>query len=321
LQVSFDNSVGHDFIEDADARFDFYKKVETRVPFDLQMMNKITKEGLPNKTLNIVMAGTGVGKSLFMCHCAAANMTEGKNVLYITMEMAEERIAERIDANLLDATMDELKSWPKTTYDKRMNKLKERCTGRLVVKEYPTASANANHFRHLIQELRIKRNFKPDVIYIDYLNICASFRIRGGINAGSYTIVKAIAEELRGLAVECNVPIISATQTNRQGYASSDVGLEDTSESFGLPATADFMVALTQTEELKNLDQFMVKQLKNRYADPNFHRKFVIGVDKNKMRLYDVEQSAQKEIVDDTPLFDRSQEKPKDMKSLFDEFK
>ena len=321
LQVSFDNSVGHDFIEDADARFDFYKKVETRVPFDLQMMNKITKEGLPNKTLNIIMAGTGVGKSLFMCHCAAANMTEGKNVLYITMEMAEERIAERIDANLLDATMDELKSWPKTTYDKRMNKLKERCTGRLVVKEYPTASANANHFRHLIQELRIKRNFKPDVIYIDYLNICASFRIRGGINAGSYTIVKAIAEELRGLAVECNVPIISATQTNRQGYASSDVGLEDTSESFGLPATADFMVALTQTEELKKLDQFMVKQLKNRYADPNFHRKFVIGVDKNKMRLYDVEQSAQKEIVDDTPLFDRSQEKPKDMKSLFDEFK
>ena len=320
LQVSFDNSVGHDFIDDADSRYEFYHQVETRVPFDLEMMNKITKDGLPTKTLNIILAGTGVGKSLFMCHCAAANMTEGKNVLYITMEMAEERIAERIDANLLDVTMEELNVLPKSAYDKKMDRLKKRCTGKLVIKEYPTASANANHFRHLIQELRTKKNFKPDVIYIDYLNICTSFRIRGGANAGSYAIVKAIAEELRGLAVECNVPIISATQTNRQGFSSSDIGLEDTSESFGLPATADFMVALSQTEELERLNQYMVKQLKNRFADPSFHRKFVIGVDKSRMRLYDVEQSAQKEIIDDTPLFDRN-ESSKTLKNLFDDFK
>mgnify|MGYP001481986207 CR=1 FL=1 len=322
LQVSFDNSVGHDFIEDADDRHAFYHQVEQRVPFDLEMMNKITKGGLPNKTLNIVMAGTGVGKSLFMCHCAAANMLESKNVLYITMEMAEERIAERIDANLLDVTMEELTVLPKSAYDKKMNRLKKKCTGKLIVKEYPTASANANHFRHLLQELRTKKNFKPDVIYIDYLNICASFRIRGGANAGSYAIVKAIAEELRGLAVEFNVPIVSATQTNRTGFSSSDIGLEDTSESFGLPATADFMLAISQTEELEQLNQYMVKQLKNRYADPNFHKRFVVGVDKSKMKLFDVEQSAQKGLVDDTPLFDRSQDKPnKDLKSLFDDFK
>ena len=321
LQVSFDNSVGHDFIDDAEERFKFYKTVETRVPWDLEMMNKITKEGLPTKTLNIVLAGTGVGKSLFMCHAAAANMMEGKNVLYITMEMAEERIAERIDANLLDVTMEELNVLPESAYEKKMDRLKKRVTGKLVIKEYPTATANANHFRHLIQELRTKKNFKPDVIYIDYLNICASFRIRGGANAGSYAIVKAIAEELRGLAVECNVPIISATQTNRQGYSSSDIGLEDTSESFGLPATADFMVALSQTEELEKLNQYQVKQLKNRYADPAFHRKFVIGVDKSKMRLYDVEQSAQKEIIDDTPLFDRSQDAKTNIKNIFDDFK
>ena len=322
LQVSFDNSIGHDFIEDADDRHAFYHQVEQRVPFDLEFMNKITKGGLPNKTLNMVMAGTGVGKSLFMCHCAANNMLEGKNVLYITMEMAEERIAERIDANLLDVTMEELTVLPKSAYDKKMERLKKRCTGKLIVKEYPTASANSNHFRHLLQELRTKKNFKADVIYIDYLNICASFRIRGGANAGSYAIVKAIAEELRGLAVEFNVPIISATQTNRAGFSSSDIGLEDTSESFGLPATADFMLAISQTEELEQLNQYMVKQLKNRYADPNFHKRFVVGVDKSKMRLFDVEQSAQKELVDDTPLFDRSQDKPnKDLKSLFDDFK
>lgn len=322
LQVSFDNSVGHDFIEDAESRYDFYHQAEVRVPWDIDLLNKITKGGIPNKTLNIVMAGTGVGKSLFMCHMAAANVLEGKNVLYITMEMAEERIAERIDSNLLDVTMEELNIIPKTAYEKKMNRLKDRCTGKLVIKEYPTASANANHFRHLLQELRTKKNFKPDVIYIDYLNICASFRIRGGANAGSYAIVKAIAEELRGLAVEFNVPIISATQTNRSGFSSSDIGLEDTSESFGLPATADFMLAISQTEELEQLNQYMVKQLKNRYADPSFHRRFVVGVDKSKMRLFDVEQSAQKELIDDTPLFDRSQDKPnKDLKSLFDDFK
>ena len=322
LQVSFDNSVGHDFIEDAESRYDFYHQAEVRVQWDIDLLNKITKGGIPNKTLNIVMAGTGVGKSLFMCHMAAANVLEGKNVLYITMEMAEERIAERIDSNLLDVTMEELNIIPKTAYEKKMNRLKDRCTGKLVIKEYPTASANANHFRHLLQELRTKKNFKPDVIYIDYLNICASFRIRGGANAGSYAIVKAIAEELRGLAVEFNVPIISATQTNRSGFSSSDIGLEDTSESFGLPATADFMLAISQTEELEQLNQYMVKQLKNRYADPSFHRRFVVGVDKSKMRLFDVEQSAQKELVDDTPLFDRSQDKPnKDLKSLFDDFK
>ena len=322
LQVSFDNSVGHDFIEDADNRYDFYHQAEVRVPWDIDLLNKITKGGIPNKTLNIVMAGTGVGKSLFMCHMAAANVLEGKNALYITLEMAEERIAERIDANLLDVTMEELNIIPKTAYEKKMNRLKDRCTGKLVIKEYPTASANSNHFRHLLQELRTKKNFKPDVIYIDYLNICASFRIRGGANAGSYAIVKAIAEELRGLAVEFNVPIISATQTNRSGFSSSDIGLEDTSESFGLPATADFMLAISQTEELDQLNQYMVKQLKNRYADPSFHRRFVVGVDKSKMRLFDVEQSAQKELVDDTPLFDRSQDKPnKDLKSLFDDFK
>ena len=321
LQVSFDNSVGHDFIEDADDRHAFYHQVEQRVPFDLEMMNKITKGGLPNKTLNIVMAGTGVGKSLFMCHCAAANMLESKNVLYITMEMAEERIAERIDANLLDVTMEELTVLPKSAYDKKMDRLKKKCTGKLIVKEYPTASANANHFRHLIQELRTKRNFKPDVIYIDYLNICSSFRIRGGTNAGSYAIVKAIGEELRGLAVEHDVPIISATQTNRSGFSSSDIGLEDTSESFGLPATADFMLAISETEELEALNQYMVKQLKNRYADPSFHRRFVVGVDKSKMRLFDTEQAAQKEIVDDTPLFDRSQDQKASLKDMFDDFK
>tara|TARA_B110000858_G_scaffold101369_1_gene116486 strand:- start:2110 stop:3480 length:1371 start_codon:yes stop_codon:yes gene_type:complete len=321
LQVSFDNSVGHDFIDDAEERYDFYHQKETRVPFDLELMNKITKGGIPNKTLNIIMAGTGVGKSLFMCHCAAANMVAGKNVLYVTMEMAEERIAERIDANLLDVTMEDLAILPKEAYNKKMDRIKSKTVGKLIIKEYPTATANANHIRHLVQELITKKNFKPDVVYIDYLNICASSRLKGGMNAGSYTIVKSIAEELRGLAVELNVPIISATQTNRSGYSSSDIGLEDTSESFGLPATADFMLALQQTEELEALDQFMVKQLKNRYADPAFHRRFVIGVDKSKMRLYDVEQAAQSDIVDDTPIFDKGKFGSSDEKSLKDVFK
>ena len=288
LAVSFDNHIGHDYLQDYEERFKFYHQKESRIQFDLDYFNKITKGGLPNKTLNIALAGTGVGKSLFMCHMAAASLMDGHNVLYITMEMAEERIAERIDANLLDVSMEELNIIPKTGYEKKMNRLKDRCTGKLVVKEYPTASANANHFRHLLQELRVKKNFKPDVIYIDYLNICASFRIRGGVNAGSYAIVKAIAEELRGLAVEFNVPIISATQTNRGGFANTDVGLEDTSESFGLPATADLMFALISTEELDEQKQILVKQLKNRYNDLVSNRKFVIGVDKSKMKLFDV---------------------------------
>ena len=322
LQVSFDTSVGHDFIDDAESRFEYYHNKEVQTPFDLEMMNKITKGGLPNKTLNIILAGTGVGKSLFMCHCAASNIMIGKNVLYITMEMAEERIAERIDANLLDVTLDDLSILPKESYDKKMNRLKEKITGRLVIKEYPTASANANHFRHLLQELQTKRNFKPDIIYIDYLNICASSRIRGGSNAGSYTIVKAIAEELRGLAVEFNVPLVSATQTTRSGYSSSDIGLEDTSESFGLPATADFMLAISQTEDLERLNQLLVKQLKNRYSDPAFHKRFVVGIDKSKMRLYDVEQTAQQDIVDDSPIFDKGKfGQQADIKSIFENFK
>ena len=321
LQVSFDNSVGHDFIDDSESRYDFYHQKETRVPFDLELMNKITKGGIPNKTLNIILAGTGVGKSLFMCHMAAAQMCEGKNVLYITMEMAEERIAERIDANLLDVTMEDLAILPKESYEKKMARLQSKTVGKLIIKEYPTATANSNHIRHLIQELKTKKNFKPDIIYIDYLNICASSRLKGGMNAGSYTIIKAIAEELRGLAVEFNVPIVSATQTNRSGYSSSDIGLEDTSESFGLPATADFMVALSQTEELESLNQFMVKQLKNRYADPAFHRRFVIGVDKSKMRLYDVEQTAQGDMMDDGPIFDKGKFGSSDSGSLKDVFK
>jgi|TARA_R110000868_G_scaffold9000_10_gene45675 replicative DNA helicase len=317
LQVSFDTSVGHDFIDDAESRFDYYHNQEVQVPFDLQMMNLITKGGIPNKTLNIILAGTGVGKSLFMCHMAASHILIGKNVLYITMEMAEQRIAERIDANLLDVSLDNLAKLDKASYDSKMARLMKRVTGKLIIKEYPTASANANHFRHLIQELKTKRNFKPDVIFIDYLNICSSFRVKGGSNAGSYTIIKSIAEELRGLAVEHDVPIISATQTTRTGYSSSDIGLEDTSESFGLPATADFMVAISQTEELEGLNQMLVKQLKNRYSDIAANKRFVIGVDKSKMRLYDVEQSAQSELVDDTPVFDKSKFGGKDMFSKF----
>ena len=306
LSVSFDSNIGHDFIEDWDERYEFMHREEERVPFDLDLMNKITKGGLPNKTLNICMAGTGVGKSLFMCHSAASSLLRGKNVLYITMEMAEEKIAERIDANLLDISLDQLGDLPKMMYEKKINRVREKTKGKLIIKEYPTATAHSGHIRHLLQELDLKREFKPDIIFIDYLNICASFRVRPGSNVNSYTYIKSIAEELRGLAVEFDVPIMSATQTNRTGFVSTDVGLEDTSESFGLPATADFMFALISTEDLEELDQIMVKQLKNRYNDPSFHKRFVLGVDRSKMRLYDCEQSAQDELVDIGPIMDQT---------------
>jgi archaellum biogenesis ATPase FlaH len=305
LAVSFDTHIGHDFLNDSDERYEFYHRSEVRVPFDLDYFNKITKGGVPKKTLNIALAGTGVGKSLFMCHCAAANLTRGLNVLYITLEMAEEKIAERIDANLLDVTIDELSMLPKESYDKKISRLKSNTHGKLIIKEYPTASAGSGNFRHLLNELKMKKNFVPDVIYIDYLNICASSRLRYGANVNSYTYVKAIAEELRGLAVEFNVPIFSATQTTRSGYSNTDVGLEDTSESFGLPATADFMFALISTEELQDLNQILVKQLKNRYSDPSFYKRFIVGVDRARMKLYDVEQTAQEDLID-TPLMDQS---------------
>ena len=298
LSVSFDNSIGHDYLENSDERYDFYHRKEERIPFDLDMFNKITKGGLPIKTLNIALAGTGVGKSLFMCHCAAGNMSMGRNVLYITMEMAEERIAERIDANLLNVTLDDLLDLPKETYDRKVASLKSKVTGKLIIKEYPTASASSLHFRTLLNELNLKKSFVPDIIYIDYLNICTSSRIKQGSNINSYTYVKSIAEELRGLAVEFGVPIVSATQTTRSGYGSSDPGLEDTSESFGLPATADMMFALITSEELEGLGQIMVKQLKNRYTDPSQFKRFVVGVDKPKMRLYDIDDSGQNGIVD-----------------------
>ena len=308
LGVSFDVSIGHDYFLNADDRFDFYHKVEDRIPFDLDYMNRITKGGLVRKSLNVALAGTGVGKSLFMCHCAANNLTQGKNVLYITMEMAEEKIAERIDANLLNVTVDELSVLPKDAYDKKIGRIKEKTTGKLIIKEYPTASAGSAHFRHLLNELRIKRNFIPDIIYIDYLNICCSSRIRTGANVNSYTYIKAIAEELRGLAVEFSVPLVTATQTTRSGYGNTDVELTDTSESFGLPATADLMFALISSENLESLNQIMIKQLKNRYNDPTIHKKFVVGIDRAKMRLYDVEQSAQDDISkeDDKPVFNKS---------------
>ena len=292
LAVSFDKSVGHDYIEDAEARFKFYHTKEKRYQFDLDYMNRITKGGVPSKTLNIALAGTGVGKSLFMCHVASSYLLQGLNVLYITLEMAEERIAERIDANLLDVTMEDLHDMPKQLYDGKIKKLREKTQGQLIVKEYPTASAHAGHFKSLINELALKKSFRPDVIFIDYLNICASSRFKGG-NISSYFYIKAIAEELRGLAVEHNVPIFSATQTTRTGFVSTDIGLEDTSESFGLPATADFMFALMSNEELEALGQMKVKQLKNRYNDPSVNRAFIIGVDRAKMRLYDVQQSSQ----------------------------
>ena len=296
LAVSFDNHIGHDYIEDADARFKFYHTKEKKYQFDLSYFNKITKGGVPSKTLNIALAGTGVGKSLFMCHCASAYLAQGLNVLYITLEMAEERIAERIDANLLDTTIDDLHALPKDLYDSKILKVKNKTNGQLIIKEYPTASAHSGHFRSLFNELALKKSFKPDVVFIDYLNICASQRFKGG-NISSYFYIKAIAEELRGLAVEFNVPIFSATQTTRTGFVSTDIGLEDTSESFGLPATADFMFALMSNEELEQLGQMKVKQLKNRYNDPSMNRSFIVGVDRAKMKLYDVENTAQN-IVD-----------------------
>lgn len=294
LSVGFDNSVGHDYIMNAPERYDFYHRVESRIPFDLDLFNKITNGGMPNKTLNVVLAGTGVGKSLFMCHVAASCLAQGKNVLYITMEMAEERIAERIDANLMNIDMDQLHDLPRQMYDNRIDKIKERTQGRLIVKEYPTAGAHCGHFKSLLNELSLKQSFHPDIIIVDYLNICTSSRIKQGAGVNSYTYIKAIAEEMRGLAVEHNVPILSATQTTRGGFANTDVDLTDTSESFGLPATVDFMFALISTEELEELNQLMVKQLKNRYNDPTVNRKFIIGVDRAKMKLYDVEAAAQK---------------------------
>jgi replicative DNA helicase len=298
LGVSFDSNVGHDYMQDFDERYDFYHRVESRIKFDLDVFNKITKGGLPIKTLNIALAGTGVGKSLFMCHCAAGALSQGFNVLYITLEMAEERIAERIDANLLNITMDELHTIPKEDYERKFSTLKNKVQGKLIIKEYPTASASTLHFRALLNELALKKSFRPDIIFVDYLNICASARIKAGGNVNSYTYIKSIAEELRGLAVEFNLPVVSATQTTRSGYSNSDVDLTDTSESFGLPATADFMFALITNEELEALGQIMVKQLKNRYSDPNYYKRFVVGVDRAKMRLYDTEQSAQSDIID-----------------------
>lgn len=298
LGVCFDTSIGHDYIDDALERYDFYNRVEDRIPFDLAYFNAITKDGLPRKTLNIALAGTGVGKSLFMCHVAASCLKQSKNVLYITLEMAEERIAERIDANLMDTPVDQLKDIPKATFENRVKKITDKTQGRLIIKEYPTASAHVGHFKALLNELSLKRNFKPDIIFIDYLNICSSARFKPSSNVNSYMMVKSIAEELRGLAVEYNLPIVSATQTTRGGYGNTDVELTDTSESFGLPATADFMFALISTEDLEKMGQLMVKQLKNRYNDPSLHKRFLIGVDRAKMKLFDLEQSAQTNIHD-----------------------
>ena len=306
LGVAFDTNVGHDYVENAEQRWDFYNHEESRIPFDLEYFNKITKGGVPNKTLNIALAGTGVGKSLYMCHVAASALTEGHNVLYITMEMAEERIAERIDANLLNIPIDQLENMSKDMFTTKVADLARKTTGRLIVKEYPTGAAHAGHFRALLNELKLKKQFTPDVIFVDYLNICASSRMKGmGGAINSYTYVKAIAEELRGLAVEFDLPVFSATQTTRSGFGNTDVGLEDTSESFGLPATADLMFALISTEELEKDGQIMVKQLKNRYNDPTMHKRFVVGIDRAKMRLFDVEETEQT-LVDDTPVFDNS---------------
>lgn len=298
LSVSFDTHIGHDFLEDYEERYDFYHRKVERIPFDIKMLNRITKEGLPRKTLNLILAGTGVGKTLMMCHFAAANLMQGNNVLYITLEMAEERIAERIDANLMNIPLNELETLPKDSYAKKLERVKGKTAGKLVIKEYPTASVGAGHFRHLLNELKSKKKFIPDIIYIDYLNLCISSRMKMGSNVNSYTLIKSIAEELRGLAVEYNLPIFSATQTNRTGYTNSDVGLEDTSESFGLPMTTDFMIAAISTEELEDMNQIMVKQLKNRYNDPATNRRFVLGIDKARMRLYDIEQAPTNANVD-----------------------
>ena len=298
LAVTFDNHIGHDYLEDYEERYDFYHQKEEKIPFDLEFFNKITKGGLPNKTLNVALAGTGVGKSLFMCHCASSVLLQNKNVLYITLEMAEEKIAERIDSNLLNCDIQNITELPKIMFENKVTSISKKTQGKLVIKEYPTASAHVGHFRALLNDLALKKSFKPDIIYIDYLNICASSRYSKLGNVNSYSYIKAIAEELRGLAVEASVPIVSATQTTRSGYGSSDVDLTDTSESFGLPATADLMFALISTEELEEISQIMVKQLKNRYNDPTINKRFVVGIDRAKMRLYDVEQSAQQGITD-----------------------
>ena len=321
LSTSFDSNIGHDFLEDYESRFDFYHTEEEKIPFDLEMMNKITKGGLPNKSLNICMAGTGVGKSLFMCHMASSCLLQGKNVLYVTMEMAEEKIAERIDANLLDISLNDLQDLPKEMYDRKIKRVRDKTKGKLIIKEYPTASAHVGHLRHLLQELSLKKDFVPDMVFIDYLNICASSRVRPGGQVNTYSYVKSIAEEMRGLAVEFDVPIMSATQTNRTGFVSTDIGLEDTSESFGLPATADFMFAVMSTEELQELDQIMIKQLKNRYNDPTYNRRFVLGVDRAKMRLYDCEQSAQDELIDTGPVMDNSETGARMQSEKMDNFK
>jgi len=321
LSTSFDSNIGHDFLEDYESRFDFYHTEEEKIPFDLEMMNKITKGGLPNKSLNICMAGTGVGKSLFMCHMASSCLLQGKNVLYVTMEMAEEKIAERIDANLLDISLNDLQDLPKEMYDRKIKRVRDKTKGKLIIKEYPTASAHVGHLRHLLQELSLKKDFVPDMMFIDYLNICASSRVRPGGQVNTYSYVKSIAEEMRGLAVEFDVPIMSATQTNRTGFVSTDIGLEDTSESFGLPATADFMFAVMSTEELQELDQIMIKQLKNRYNDPTYNRRFVLGIDRAKMRLYDCEQSAQDELIDTGPVMDNSETGARMQSEKMDNFK
>ena len=320
LAVSFDNHIGHDYLEDYEERYDLYHRKEDKIKFDLEFFNKITKGGIPNKTLNIALAGTGVGKSLFMCHVASSVLLQNKNVLYITLEMAEEKIAERIDANLLNVPIQDITELPRPMFENKVVSLSKKTQGTLIIKEYPTASAHSGHFKALLNELALKKSFKPDIIFIDYLNICASSRYRAGSNVNSYSYIKAIAEELRGLAVETNLPIVSATQTTRSGFASSDVDLTDTSESFGLPATADLMFALISTEELEDLNQIMVKQLKNRYNDPTIYKRFVIGIDRAKMRLYDCEQKAQDDILDNG----RDQEynvEEKTPKKSFAEFK
>ena len=320
LAVSFDNNIGHDYLQNYEERYEFYHRKEDKIEFDLEYFNKITKDGLPNKTLNIALAGTGVGKSLFMCHVASAALLQGRNVLYITLEMAEERIAERIDANLLNVPIQQLVELPRSSFENKITSLSNKTQGTLIIKEYPTASAHSGHFKALLNELALKKSFRPDIIFIDYLNICASSRHKPNGSANSYSYIKSIAEELRGLAVEFNVPIVSATQTTRSGYGNSDVELTDTSESFGLPATADLMFALISTEELEGLGQIMVKQLKNRYNDPTVFKRFVIGIDRAKMRLYDVEQSAQKDILDSGQEEEYNYEESKPKKS-FEGFK
>ena len=320
LAVSFDSNVGHDYLNDYEERYESYHRKEDKIPFDLEYFDKITKGGLPNKTLNIALAGTGVGKSLFMCHVASSVLLQGKNVLYITLEMAEEKIAERIDANLLNVNIQDITDLPKIMFEDKVTNLAQKTQGTLIIKEYPTASAHSGHFKALLQELALKKSFKPDIIFIDYLNICASSRYRAGSNVNSYSYIKAIAEELRGLAVEANLPIVSATQTTRSGYGSSDVELTDTSESFGLPATADLMFALISTEDLEPLNQIMIKQLKNRYNDPTMNKRFVVGIDRAKMRLYDCEQKAQEDIVDSGQEEEYNDREDK-VKKSFNDFK